>query len=330
MHGEGEHATAPGASDRFVGWLRADEPRYGARMTPSPDLVSALVRLDPGAPAAPDQLEERVDAGPGWNKVDELQALLAAGVRFRILLHGAVGVGKTTELRRWERELGATYLVASEPADLTSREGVRLALVDGLDTQTGTFAWNFGPGSWLIDPANPPLVATVPASFARTSPAERDPGFTAVWYLPPFRVLRRDGQLHAEGLDAVARLLARRLTGLDVLERTGLLHRVALASGGVPRDAIRILRGAVLAALRDGRIGDAHLLRGSREVRQDLEQALRPEDLATLATVRSSGEFRGDGRLVLAGVVLGYEDEGGNRYWRPHPLLDDLLPGSLP
>ena len=71
-------------------------------------IVEALKRLNPAEPATPFY----IDRPRSVNLADQLEVLLAASQRPRILLHGAIGVGKTTELAAIERRLSDVADVA--------------------------------------------------------------------------------------------------------------------------------------------------------------------------------------------------------------------------
>lgn len=309
-------------------------------MPVSPAIVEALKRTDPSVPAdeADYAIRPAPEGGP-WDKLDELDTLLGAESRFRILLHGSTGVGKTTEMLRWTKLLGdrgrrVMYRHAAAHHESVGSllaysrvNGIEVLLLDGLDLDVDGLADNFGPGAPLADPSNPALIAAAPHSLARTSAAVRDPVFT-VWHLPPFPVLTRGQRPNAAALDALAHGLQRRLPDPSILERQTLLRRIALASGGVPRDALRILRAALLAAAPAGVVNVAHVMRGERELRQDLEQGLVAGDEVVLARAMGArGTFLGDQRLAVSGAILPYEDADG-RYWLPHPLLWTMAAGD--
>lgn len=339
-------------------------------MTVRSQVVEALARINLGVPASGEAYVGRGWKGAphGWDLPERLEVLLAAGYQFRALLVGTVGVGKTTELERWEEvladrvevirvalptvenwqnelegavwsALGQHRVVRNRPRsgadvwrDIERGTGRRvLVLVDGLDRLTQDEARRaFGPGTRLCAPHLPAIVYTASHYVLLWNLSDRDDRFEQVWHLPPFPVLTRAGQADEGTVEHLKRGLQRRLTGTNVLEHTKLLYRVVLASGGVPRNALRILRGALLSAASKGRVNASHLLEGEREVRQDLEQPLVPGDRDVLIRAFESGEFSGDPRLVTSGAILPYEGEEG-RYWLPNPLLWHLLPeGILP
>lgn len=291
--------------------------------------VEALRRLDPAKPAGDEEYQPR----PGWDRFDEIVLQLDADVRFRMVLHGSVGVGKTTELLYWarrleEKKVGVQYLQVElhgksleEFVRNATVRACRLLLLDGLDLQPDRAEQNFGPGTSLVDPGLPALVAVAPHAIGRWGPDRRDPKIQLVQLLP-FPVLDRDGRAAWDGVHALAQLLSRRLGSVPVLERVSVLKRVALMSGGVPRDAVRILRGAVLSAakrLMPVTVGD--VTQGERELRQDFEQAFISGDKETLNTVRTQRVFlHPHERLLTMGAVLSYEDEQG-AYAYPHPVL---------
>lgn len=291
--------------------------------------VEALRRLDPAKPAG----DEEYVARPGWDRFDEISLLLEAGVRFRMVLHGSVGVGKTTELQLWARRLvksgiSAVYAplaVGSRPlVDLVhtaASGGNQLVLLDGLDLQPDQAEVNFGPGTILVTPSLPALVVAAPHAIGRWAPDRRDPKLQLVQLLP-FPVVARNGRAEWPAVHALAELLGRRLGPVPLLERASLLNRVALTSGGVPRDAVRILRGAVLsAAKRRTPVTMGDVTQGERELRQDFEQSFVLGDAETLNEVRTRGVFlHPQERLLTMGAVLSYEDADGS-YAFPHPVL---------
>lgn len=351
-------------------------------------MLEALRRLDPSRPALDEDYIARGfdDAPRGWPWPERLRLLLDAGGRPRVLLHGAVGSGKTSELLRWKRALedryeclpigvggslkvedifiaiadaadrllpiGLTELLEGAWSDRGARRTVPpdawfdvigtwynrtckakrplVLLIDGTDRVRDEAApLLFGPGSPLTRPELPPLVCTAPNALLAMDPnATRDAGFDVPLHLPPFPVIDAAGKTDVTVVVWLAAGLARRLKGLDLVEDHTLLERVARSSAGIPRDAVRILRAAVLAALDSPKIQARHIVEGEREVRQDLEQALQPDDVEALCGVEATGQYFGPPRLITAGAVVAYEGKE-RRYWRPHPLLADLVSVGL-
>lgn len=206
-----------------------------------------------------------------------------------------------------------------------------LVLVDGFDllgSAAGTAA--FGPGGSLCDERLPSIVYTaLHGMITLDLNQSRHPRFDAAWHLPAFPVVTPDGSRAPGAIAPVAEGLRRRLDGLDELGITAAqLEEVAFSPAGIPRDAIRILRSAVLAASTAGRVNAQHLNEGLREVRQDLEQGLQGDDPRLLAAVARDRVYRGGDRLVVANAVVRYESEDGG-YWQAHPLLGRIVGPKL-
>lgn len=201
-----------------------------------------------------------------------------------------------------------------------------LLLVDGLDLLSLDEARRaFGPGTALCDPALPSVVYTAPhGMLMMDAGSSRDSRFDQAWHLPLFPVVSLDRKPLMEAVDILAAGLARRLQGLRLFTSPEYaLRGAAFRSGGIPRDAIRILRAALIASAQAGRVNDHHIYLGVREVRQDLEQGLGREDIDRLQLAWNRGLVV-DPRLVSTNALLPYQ--GDERlYWLPHPLLWSLL-----
>lgn len=335
-------------------------------------IIEALKRLDPARPADASEYIDRNVAGKprSWDLVERLRVLVAARQRPRILMHGAIGVGKTTELDAIERSLPEATIVrvtlnlGTEPrpdataakriAEAVMAAGVRfgiqptgsvadavpeierrtqkpvVALVDGLDLINDSTRAHvaFGPGTGLAASGFPAMVLTAPHAMITWSGAERDATFDEVHHLPAFPLYEPDGAVNESALPYFTEGLRKRV-GIDLIDET-LLIRAALGSAGIPRDAVRILRAALVAAATVGRVNAAHLLAGVRQVRHDREGALRPGDPEILKAVAKHGNYVGDARLIERGALVAYERDDGTRYWRPHPLLDDFIVANTP
>lgn len=357
-------------------------------MAVAPQIIAALKRLNPTAPAGVEQYVPRDgrDGSRGWDQPERLEALISAGYPVRALLHGAIGVGKTTEILRWINGLQSTFLIAhvkvagSQLSQLGAEYGGYGWGPDGALAQILREAvedWQRSAGAWdpeeVDDPlANPwPLVGrlaqqrgkallllidgtdllpsdSLPLALTRIrntlsdsvaglvcvaphAPLAANPeilhaaGYNYQWHLPAFPVVRRDGSRDVAVTAHLASGLAQRLVNLDVLEDPEFCFTEAsYYSGGVPRDAIRILHSALLAAARVGKVNSYHLTMGLREVRQDLSQPLHPSDWLTLREVARTGNPMGARSLIAGNAILAYETEQ-DRYWRPHPLLEAML-----
>jgi len=347
-------------------------------MAVNPVIIEALRRLNPAVPAGDQEYVDR-DLGEGhrgWDQPERLEVLLSAGYTVRAVLHGAIGVGKSTELRRWLRHLSADYNIAGwdfagidpstrdfflgqpgfavevanalcstwdrwakAPVDRDPRtlneirqvaaESPRplLAFVDGSDLLSDTGAETIlGHLAAILGPEVRGLVCVAPhVAQALHGNASLPRGYEHQWHLPAFPVIDEHGQPDPQVIAHLASGLDRRLADLDAFEdRDLLLREAARYSGGLPRDAVRILHGALLAAARAGKVNSYHLTMGLREVRQDLAQALRLEDWTALRTVAETGNHLGAHDLVARNAIIAYET-AERRYWRPHPLLEAML-----
>ena len=77
-------------------------------MAINPLIIDALKKLNPTLPANDGEYVDREWEGMarGWDVMEQIEALLAAEQLVRGVLHGPIGVGKSTDLRRWGRGLG--------------------------------------------------------------------------------------------------------------------------------------------------------------------------------------------------------------------------------
>ncbi len=311
------------------------------RMPDQDELIEALRRLDPGKPPPDDHYVDRT--AYRWSLPEKLPLLLAAGHRLRLLMPGGIGTGKTTELQRMAAAMRSpelwTQVIQLDPQNIRTLGSVIkqqmdarrkqrphsqfLFFVDGLDRAALSV---FGPASPLCAPGLPSVVYSAPQRMVLQSSTERDSRFdTTLHHVAPLPVLDRNGRVDAGVVEAFAQGLKRRFQGLSVMSDIRLFRRVALASGGIPRDAVVILRSAVLAAASHGQIELAHVLEGERELRQDLMQSLSASDITLLMNVFTykSTTTAGD-ELAHQRAVLAYEDQD-SRYWLPHALLWHLM-----
>ncbi len=361
-------------------------------MAINPQIVEALKRLNPSVPADEDLYVDRdgIEGARGWDLPERLEALVTAGIRTTALLHGAIGVGKTTELQRWEQRLGESSLVAlvtlngvdlrelsieyvasretygpdrairrllaaacsrwgaasgvdviedmnpaEEQVDLAHLvEQVRgparrslILLVDGVDLllpESAKLAVEriFAATRSLVDAVVcvvPHVTLAMDTSFARALNVDQ------IWHLPAFPVHNADEVRNRVVVDLLADGLGRRLAGLDLFDQPDYcLKEAAWHSGGVLRDAVRILHASVLSAARLGRVNRFHLSQGLREIRQDLAQGMTPENWRELRSFDANPTRQVPSELIARNAILAYESLQ-DRYWHPHPLLASML-----
>jgi hypothetical protein len=207
----------------------------------------------------------------------------------------------------------------------TSRRG--LILIDGLDLLPDDQAALFGAAQHLPLDAMPSVVFVASHSWITLTPREqRDPRLEYIWELPCFAVQSPDGTPNESAVLTFATGLYKRLASVESafwdLDRC--CEVAAYTSGGVPRDAIRILHSAVLSAVKSGKVNAANLSQGVNELRQDLAQSLSSEELKKVAKVGRSLNHEGDLSLISKNAILPY-DLPDRRYWLPHPVLRNLI-----
>lgn len=355
-------------------------------MAINPLIIDALKKLNPTLPAGPDELIDREWEGMarGWDVMERIEVLLAAEHTVRGVLHGPIGVGKTTELQRWARGLAgvAKVLVVSvgrpkqpmktaedvygllkdsiwaalqfddeDSAMMARSESLAefgpikrmlewsefyaefkryragLLLIDGLDLLPNDQAALFGAARNLPLDELPSVVFVASHPWCTLTPREqRDSRLDYIWELPCFAVQSPMGTLNKPAIDALAAGLRKRLADAESafwdLDRC--CQEAAYYSGGVPRDAIRILHSAVLSAAKSGNVNAANLALGVNELRQDLAQSLSSGELQKVALVGRSMNHEGDVSLISKNAILPY-DLPERRYWLPHPTLKNLI-----
>jgi len=181
--------------------------------------------------------------------------------------------------------------------------------------------------SWLRLPCH--VIYTFPFWLRFSAPAlgalyHREPRV-----LPMVKITDKDGKPYAEGIDKLVRLVGRRLKPLkrvfgESLEQT--LYPLILASGGYPRDLLRMLRDVLLSAN-----GLPVTPEGCKQIEDRLAQTyarvIRSSDVDILVEVARTHELpAGDdsriaefSRMFGRHLVLTYMN--GEEWYEIHPLL---------
>jgi len=358
---------------------------YTSGMAINPLIIQALKKLNPTVPAEPREVIDREWQGMarGWDTLEQIETLLAADYTLRGVLHGPIGVGKSSELQRWARGLediakvlvvtvqrptralktaedvygvlessvwSALKLSDEDAEEMAEDEDYEefdplgamlyycgyfgdenqppgLLLIDGLDLLPSDQAALFGAAQNLpLDELPSVIFVGAHPWFTLTPREQRDPRLEYIWELPCFAVQLPDGTPNKPAIDTLAAGLLKRLarTRGAFWDLSRCCLEAAYYSGGVPRDAIRILHSAVLSAAKSGQVNAANLALGVNELRQDIAQSLSTDELQKVALVGRSMNHQGDISLISKNAILPY-DLTDRRYWLPHPVLRNLI-----
>ncbi|MCP4654260.1 MAG: hypothetical protein GY856_02455 [bacterium] len=175
-----------------------------------------------------------------------------------------------------------------------------------------------------------PLVLTLPPSVLFSADETPLKYRLNLDYLPPVRVVDRDGRPNPAGVKAISELIRLR-SGLELSElfaSTADAERLAVLSAGNPGSVFRMLRnglgkaeGLPLSRALIDRVGEEELV--------FLRRSLTPHDMEALAGVRQT--HRADGvsaALLASGAVLAYQ-EGNDVWFAVHPALAEWLEARL-
>ena len=140
-------------------------------------------------------------------------------------------------------------------------------------------------------------------------------------------VSKSDPSVRKAGFDAIRRLIEKRVSVEKLFESPALVDRLAAWSGGSARQAVRLLRGAVLSAQTAKRsaILEADIGEAARAMTLDFERMLAPEDYDLLAEVSKTKRIKKDAdhmRLLSNTAVLEYN---GKDFWQDlNPLIGPI------
>ncbi|MCP4660628.1 MAG: hypothetical protein GY856_34950, partial [bacterium] len=175
-----------------------------------------------------------------------------------------------------------------------------------------------------------PLVLTLPPSVLFSADETPLKYRLNLDYLPPVRVVDRDGRPNPAAVEAVAELIRRR-SGLELSElfaSTADAERLAVLSAGNPGSVFQLLRsglgkaeGLPLSRALIDRVGEEELVY--------LRRSLTPNDLEALTGVRRTHRADGvSGALLACGAVLAYQ-EGNDVWFAVHPALAEWMDARL-
>lgn len=158
------------------------------------------------------------------------------------------------------------------------------------------------------------FIYCAPIHLAYESEAAQN--FDVVFHLPMIKVENEDGSPNEEGLATTQRLLLRRADAS--LFDAGTAEELAKASGGHPRDLLRLLQNAFLWA-EGGRFSANSARLAIQNLASDYRRILDPADYRALARVDAGQEVDGDrlGPLLSNSALLAYKDLAQ----RSHPAI---------
>ena len=150
--------------------------------------------------------------------------------------------------------------------------------------------------------------------------------------LPIVKVRRRDGTVDDANVESMRQMILRRLPDLDQVIAPDAFRRLAISSGGVLRDLVRMMGDLCLdaAALdREHRYELGDVASFEARIRSDFLHQVPPELWPRMARVRQDPSGWGAGvddelaRLLNIAAVLEYAND--DTWFRVHPLADHLL-----
>ena len=213
-----------------------------------------------------------------------------------------------------------------------------LLLVDDLeklDLASARKVFQEGTAIAAIDAAT---VVTIPIAllYSELAAALRTPFSLKPEVLPVVQVRGRDGAVVAEGTQRLRQVALARVPDLDSLLSPADFERIALASGGVVRDLVRLLHELTLSVAVRIDLGGGDDPATAAEVEHSLAQRRNeflhevPMELVRrMAVLHRDPDGEGgvmDGDLArLLGIAAALEYANTERWFRVHPLAEHLI-----
>jgi len=145
--------------------------------------------------------------------------------------------------------------------------------------------------------------------------------FTNVDVIPMVKITESDGETPCTaGCDLLFEVVAQRMDVEAVFDRPETLRGLVVASGGVVRDLMHLIRYA--CDYTDERIDGENARRASVKMVREYERLIHEEDLELLAQVHRERQLPGSAalsRLMYNRLVLPYVN--GGRWMDVHPAV---------
>lgn len=147
--------------------------------------------------------------------------------------------------------------------------------------------------------------------------------------LPVLKVADREGRPVDETIDRMVEMVRPRFPGMDRVLSPAALRRLALSSGGLLRDFIRMLRDVCVNVMLDERttqVTEKEVIEAESELRRDYGRQVEVDLVGPLAAVgraQPRGMTSALARLLNVGAILEYANH--DTWYRVHPMAAHLV-----
>jgi hypothetical protein len=235
-------------------------------------------------------------------------------------------------LSRFISEVRDELTLLNHRASKLSRDGL-VVLFDGLEKLTGITTNQ----PLVIDSAERIFASgapwlSLPVHTVFTLPLALQPRlYRAVSVLPMIATTQREGQPRAEGFEAARQIVERRVPApiLDEIfgaeHRTERVDRLIAASGGSPRQIVRLLQSCVAESSLDEKLFVRLLSMQSDEFRRAISSREAPwlarVGASKVLDITEPWEREVAERMLLRGAILPYQN--GEAWFDLHPAVRD-------
>jgi len=252
-----------------------------------------------------------------------------------------------TEMKRYAQELltqvNGFLAHACEALKKAGKPGRLLLIQDNLDRLSREAAMN-------VFSANGQILTDIEAFFVWTAPVGTNlapfniENLFKCFYMPTISVHNRQGEPQEKAIAGLTNLVAKRLSLDLIFDKSDVLKKLVLASGGSLRDLLRLLEYALLDAQTDENptIEESNADAAIKEFGLGIQRRLVPGNvyfpiLADVALTKQWDADLGDGiitttsvddrraffhQLILQGDILEYN--GDETWYDVHPVLHKI------